>query len=141
MLQQHDFVIKYCKAAQNKTADTLSHYIEEHVHDQSELQILRINIDFPEPLKQKMKTIGHEQDTDPVIARLKERVRQEDNQKYKLQDRVLYKYVYQEWKILLPQNVLEELVCANTKISHVLDRIAYIWQSGRHIYVTVCLRK
>lgn len=115
-IQEYNFTIKYCKAIDNKTADTLSRYIsehtEEHKHDPNEVQILQMKFNLPETTKQKLKNIGAEQNNDPNIVKIKQEIIQKDNPRYKLKEEVLCKLIHQEWKILLPQHMLPEITWA-----------------------------
>ena len=70
-IQEYDFSIKYCKASENKIADTLSRYPpiieEQYSSTRNEVQILTIKYALPDELKNRLKCINVEQQRDAKL--------------------------------------------------------------------------
>ena len=113
-IQEYDFSIKYCKASENKTADTLSRYPpiieEQYSSTRNEVQILAIKYALPEELKNRLKFINDERQRDAKLKKIGEEIRIQDNQKYKIDENVLYKIIDGQWKIMVPDGLVEDLL-------------------------------
>ena len=92
-IQEYDFTIKYCKASENKTADTLSRYPpvmeERHSSNNNEIQILAVKYKIEDNLKGKLKNIGTEQQRDTKLKQISDAIRVQENPKYKLYKNVI----------------------------------------------------
>ena len=76
-IQEYDFVVKYCKATENRVVDILSLYAmvekEEHTHKNADIKIVAMKYEVPQELKQKfLWNLGADHDQDYCIVSRKD---------------------------------------------------------------------
>ena len=113
-IQEHAFIIKYCKTTKNRVADIRSRYApvkkEKHIRENTDVRIISIKYESPQELKQRLRNSGTEQDQDPNILKRKNNLRQRDHPSYKVEENVLYKLMDNRWKIIVPQHLVENII-------------------------------
>lgn len=123
-IQEYDFTIKYCKASNNKVADTLSRYavehIEEHQRNPEEVKILNIKYQLPINVSDRLNNIVVEQENDPSIMAKKQQLIEREHPRYKIFNNIVYKLMNNVWKVMLPQQLLEPITWAcHESLAHV----------------------
>ena len=97
-------------------ADTLSRYPpiieEQYSSTRNEVQILTITYVLPYTLKTRLKNINIEQQRDAKLKKISDDIRVQDNPKYKIDNDVLYKIIDGQWKIMVPDELVEDLTWA-----------------------------
>ena len=84
----------------------------------NEVQILAIQYALPNELKNRLKCINVEQQRDEKLIKISDEIRIQDNPKYKIDKNVLYKIIDGQWKIIVPDEHVEDLTWACHTLAH-----------------------
>ena len=76
------------------------------------LKILAVKYALPDELKNRLKFVNIEQQRDAKLRKISEEIRIQDNPKYKIDRNVLYKIIDGQWKIMVPDELVEDLTWA-----------------------------
>jgi hypothetical protein len=114
-LQQFDYETEHVKGSENFLADFLSRFPQNPDREPPEnnftVQVYRVNIQ--KSLITKMSQIARLQDNEVKIKLLKDSITmgpQPDNKKYKILNGILFKLCYEQWLIVLPECLLNEVL-------------------------------
>lgn len=112
-IEEYSFTLKYCKGVDNQTADILSRHIAEdkeetYINEKRELRLLSIKYKASDETKRILRDLATEQNKDEKIRQLK--MKQPLENKYTINDDVLFKLVNHEWKVMLSPAMLQTLI-------------------------------
>lgn len=108
--QEYNFEIEHCKGSENIEADTLSRTNSDNNNPVGpDLVIGDIRRVYKEILKKNLGNIARlqrqQENINDIIKNLNEQ-----NTEYKLKNNILFKNHNNRWKIILPDEIIEELV-------------------------------
>ena len=76
------------------------------------LKILAVKYTLPDDLKNRLKLVNLEPQKDAKIRKIREEIQRQDNPKYRIDSDVLYKIIEGQWKIMVPDDLVEDLTLA-----------------------------
>ena len=78
-------------------------------NNKSIFKILAIKYTLPDEFKNRLKFIKGEQQRDGKLKKISDEIRIQDNPKYKIDKNVLYKIIDGQWKIMVKDDLVEEM--------------------------------
>ena len=83
----------------------------KHTSYKSEIQILAVKCALPNELKSLLININIEQQRDDKIKKIINEIQVKENPKFQIANNVLYKLIDGQWKIMVPDHLVEDLTC------------------------------
>lgn len=111
-LQCYNFTISHCKGSRNQAADTLSRNIPgEENDDDEELKLARFKYELGKDFIKMLKEIKELQDQDSDLKDIVNFINSTKHRnKYKIENGVLLKKVKDDFKILVPKQLIKKLI-------------------------------
>lgn len=82
---------------------------------------------FPDELVTAIKNISVEQSKDRRLRQIINRIQVEDDHNYHIEDNVLYKLISRQWRIMIPDHLIEGLTWAcHEELAHVSAYKCYL---------------
>lgn len=138
-IQEYDFSIKYCKASENKMADTVSRYPlveqENYSATKNKIEILASKYVLPDDLKTQLKKISIEQREEKKNS---QQIKDKEYPEYQIVNNTLYKLINGQWKIMVPDNIVEDLTWAcHESLAHACSYKCYLTLREDFIWMNI----
>lgn len=116
-IQEFDFDIQHCNGRENIIADALSRSpedLDDNTNQQEDLEVNTLTLNISKNSIRQIKNISiHQRDDEKlntIIRRLSYQQSTEYNNKYLINDKILYRKEKHRWKVYIPAKIRESLI-------------------------------